>query len=215
MRPAPPENAPHPEEVRLLEELAAWTNDTPSADATKTSASGTLAEAISEHLESSDFFCLTPNRDVSEQLLALYPFADDILQAADENRLDALLVAAMVETESSFDASARSPKGAQGLLQVMPTTAAELGIADPEDPRENLEAGARYMRRMLERFKGDLTLALAAYNAGPAVVARYGGIPPYPETSAYVERVLRRYLDHRQAVWQSVGEPLEGKLAAR
>lgn len=106
------------------------------------------------------------------------------------------LVRAVVWAESGFRQGAVSPKGAIGLMQLMPETAAELGV-NPRDSEQNLQGGTAYLRQMLDRFEGDpeqLLKALAAYNAGPGQVARHGGIPPFPETAAYVRRVVRRYL---------------------
>ncbi len=102
------------------------------------------------------------------------------------------LVKAVIAAESAFDPSAVSRKGARGLMQLMPATARSLGVADPLRPEENVDGGVRYLRGMLDRFD-DLKLAVAAYNAGPAAVVRYGGIPPYPETRDYVKRVLAYY----------------------
>jgi soluble lytic murein transglycosylase-like protein len=101
-------------------------------------------------------------------------------------------VKAVIAAESNFDPEAISHRGAQGLMQLMPATAAALGVADPLQPTQNVQAGARYLRLMLDRY-GDLERALAAYNAGPSAVDRYGGIPPYPETRDYVQRVLAYY----------------------
>jgi soluble lytic murein transglycosylase len=101
-------------------------------------------------------------------------------------------VKAVIAAESNFDPAAVSRRGAQGLMQLMPETAAALGVADPLQPLENVRAGTRYLRLMIDRY-GDLERALAAYNAGPTVVDHYGGIPPYPETRDYVQRVLTYY----------------------
>jgi soluble lytic murein transglycosylase len=102
------------------------------------------------------------------------------------------LVKAVIAAESSFDPDAVSRKGAQGLMQLMPTTARSLGVSDPLRPDENVDGGVRYLRDMIDRF-GNLSLALAAYNAGPKAVDRYRGVPPYPETRDYVKRVLTYY----------------------
>ena len=107
--------------------------------------------------------------------------------------LDPDLVRAVVAVESSYDPTARSRKGAMGLMQLMPATARSLDVANPYDPEENLRGGTAYLRRMLDRFGGDLEMALAGYNAGPEAVDRYRGLPPYPETHGYVDRVLRRF----------------------
>jgi soluble lytic murein transglycosylase-like protein len=111
--------------------------------------------------------------------------------SAEEASLDPALVAAVAAVESGFNPRAVSPAGAVGVMQLMPGTAAELGVSDPFDPAQNVRAGARYLRNLLDRF-GKLELALAAYNAGPGAVERYGGIPPYRETVEYVKKVLDR-----------------------
>lgn len=116
-----------------------------------------------------------------------------IQQTALRHGLDPALVRAVVAVESGFRADAVSRKGAQGLMQLMPGTAAALGVADPLDAAANLDGGSRYLGRLLAEHDGDLRKALAAYNAGPGVVRRYDGVPPYPETRDYVRRVLRRY----------------------
>ncbi len=107
--------------------------------------------------------------------------------------LDPALVLAVVGVESGFRPEAVSPKGAQGLMQLMPRTAAALGVSDPLDPEQNLDAGVRHLESLLKLYNGDLTRALAAYNAGSGAVERHGGVPPYRETRAYVKRVLERY----------------------
>jgi len=122
---------------------------------------------------------------------------DDLIRlAADAFHVDPALVKAVVAAESNFEARAVSPVGAQGLMQLMPETARAMGVRRPFKPSENIEGGVRYLRSLLDRFD-ELGLALAAYNAGPHVVERYGGIPPYPETEQYVTRVLSHYRRYR------------------
>jgi len=117
-----------------------------------------------------------------------------IEEAAHRAGVDAALVRAVVAVESAFDPSAVSSKGAQGLMQLRPTTAQRYGVSKPLDPRENLRGGASYIRDLLKRYGNDMELALAAYNAGEDAVDRHGRtIPPFPETRAYVPAVLRLY----------------------
>jgi hypothetical protein len=117
------------------------------------------------------------------------PYGEVINQIAAEQGVDARLVRAMIQVESGYQQRARSKKGATGLMQLMPETARRYAVADPYDPRANIEAGVKYLKSLLERF--SLTLALAAYNAGEAAVLRFGGVPPYPETRDYVSRIVR------------------------
>jgi soluble lytic murein transglycosylase-like protein len=112
--------------------------------------------------------------------------------------LDPDLVLAVVGVESAFRPEAVSPKGAQGLMQLMPDTAAALGVEDALDPAANLDAGVRHLGSLLTLYGGDVARALAAYNAGEGAVARHGGIPPYRETRAYVRRVLERYRESKE-----------------
>lgn len=113
--------------------------------------------------------------------------------AALRHGLDPALVRAVVQVESAFQPAAVSPKGAQGLMQLMPGTAVALGVRDAFDPAQNLEGGSRHLAGLVQAYGGDLKKALAAYNAGAGAVARHGGIPPYRETREYVARVLTRY----------------------
>jgi soluble lytic murein transglycosylase-like protein len=102
------------------------------------------------------------------------------------------IIKSIIEVESGYDPMARSSKGAMGLMQLMPQTAQDLGVADPWDPTENITGGTKYISWLLRKYNGDLTKALAAYNAGPNAVDTYDGIPPYQETTDYVRNVLAR-----------------------
>ena len=125
----------------------------------------------------------------SAELPAGTPYAVEITAAAKANGVDPALLAGLVKQESGFNPNAGSAAGAQGLSQLMPGTAHGLGVSNPFDPAQSIEGGARYLKQQLDRFGGDAARALAAYNAGPGAVQRYGGVPPYAETQNYVRRV--------------------------
>ena len=114
-----------------------------------------------------------------------------IKEAADTYRIEPGLIRSVMQTESEYNPDAVSPGGAMGLMQLMPDLAVELGVTDPFDARENIMAGARHLRRLLDVHNGNVILAVASYNAGESAVARYGDVPPYPETQNYVLRVTR------------------------
>lgn len=159
----------------------------------------------------------TPDPLAERSFLAKLPYGRAMWRAAERNRLDGLLLAAVVETESSFSPKAVSPDGAIGLMQVIPETAALYGKkTDLFDPTVNLDVGCQYLASLIDRYHGDLALAVAAYNAGPAAVTRYRGVPPYPETRDYVKSVLSRYVDHQQTLAKAeAGRLLDGKLTTR
>lgn len=170
--------------LQRVAELGALTGTTqpPASSASTAPASGAFAARLDAALASGQ----------PEAAAAGVPYAEEIAAASSRHGLDPALVRAVIEQESGFDPRATSPAGAGGLMQLMPGTARGLGV-DPYDPAQAIEGGTRYLRAQLDRFGGDVSLALAAYNAGPGAVERFGGVPPYAETQRYVERVLELY----------------------
>jgi Transglycosylase SLT domain len=128
-------------------------------------------------------------------------------------RLDPDFVSSVIKAESGFNVRAVSPKGAQGLMQLMPGTASQLGVRNAFDPQANVEGGTRYLRELLERYNFDLVKALAAYNAGPQRVEQFGGVPPYYETRAYVARVVRDF--NKKKIAQGKAAPSQKAAAAK
>ena len=124
-------------------------------------------------------------------------FEKIISETATRYDLDPDLIKAIIQIESGGIPDARSSKGAIGLMQLMPETSSNLAVSNPLDPKANIRGGTKYLSRLLERFRGNLVLALAAYNAGPEKVKRYKGIPPYPETRRYVRNVLKQWQKYR------------------
>jgi Transglycosylase SLT domain len=120
-------------------------------------------------------------------------FTAQVSQMAKEFRLDPRLVLSIMRAESNYDPLARSPKGAQGLMQLIPETAERFGVTDLNEPSQNIRGGMAYIKWLLSLFKGNVTLSLAAYNAGEGAIERFGGVPPYPETMAYVQRIRGSY----------------------
>jgi soluble lytic murein transglycosylase-like protein len=129
---------------------------------------------------------------------ARHAYDDLILEAADKYNLDPRMIKAVMQAESAFNAMAVSPVGALGLMQLMPEVAAALGAEDPLDPRQNIMAGSRHLRQLLNSHRGDVKLALASYNAGPGNVAKYRGIPPFKETRNYVKKVTALLADAKR-----------------
>jgi Transglycosylase SLT domain len=139
------------------------------------------------------------------------PSLDEVInEASGRYRLDPDLVNSVIKAESGFNVRAISPKGAQGLMQLMPGTASQLGVPNAFDPRANVEGGTKYLRELLERYNFDIVKALAAYNAGPRRVEQFGGVPPYYETRAYVARIVRDFnkkkVAQKKAVKNSVAK---------
>jgi soluble lytic murein transglycosylase-like protein len=136
---------------------------------------------------------LTPIAKVTAPI-ATKPNLQEVIQGASEKQLlDADLVNSVIRAESGFNPHAVSPKGARGLMQLMPGTASTLGVTDSFDPEANVQGGTQYLRWLLDRYNYDLPKALAAYNAGPHRVEQYHGVPPYSETRAYVARIIRDF----------------------
>lgn len=205
-RPEPPDL----ETIQVLEELAGWVQGEDSLVSLGDDGAGAdgaldLAGEVRLRRRSFDLFRGYAATEDRQELLRRFPYGDLLSGAARRHSLDGLLLAAVVQAESGFNPEAVSPQGAVGLMQVMPDTAELFRIYEPSEPRSNVEAGARYLAWLLERFEGDLELALAAYNAGPGNVDRFDGIPPFRETRVYVNRVLGHYVDHHQELWRSSG----------
>jgi hypothetical protein len=147
------------------------------------------------------------------QALPGAPNIDDVVNSASGRyRLDPDLVNSVIKAESGFNAHAVSPKGAQGLMQLMPGTASQLGVPNAFDPQANVEGGTKYLRELLERYNFDLVKALAAYNAGPQRVEQFGGVPPYHETRAYVARIVKDF-NRKKAAQEKAAKPALSKAA--
>lgn len=145
-----------------------------------------------------DCYACAPASQINWQNTPLFSqrFSKIINTVAAEQQLDQALIRAVIHAESAFNPAAVSAKGAAGLMQLMPATMQMFSVQNATEPEQNIRAGSQYLAKLLAEFNGDLPLALAAYNAGPSAVRRYNGIPPFPETQAYVERVhilLNRY----------------------
>lgn len=192
------------EEIELLEEVALWVEPEAGTDGMS------LREALRERPEGFEVLRQYPSAEARSMVLAKVPYAAAIRRVAERHGVDELLVAAIVSAESSFNAEAVSHRGAVGLMQVMPAYAGSRS-ARLTEPEVNLDVGARYLRHLLERYGGDLELVLAAYNAGPANVRRYDGVPPFRETRRYVEKVLRIYVSYYREAWRESGaaQPLD------
>lgn len=197
---------PRPDEQAMLQELADWVVSSPSEGSSlQVMTPGDLEAALSPDPEPREpvLFEREPTPEERRRFVRDFPFGPAMLTAAERHEVDSLLVAAIVEAESGFSPEKISPKGAVGLMQVLPSTAAAYGDKDLFDPHVNLDVGSRYLSWLLREFRGDLELAVAAYNAGPGAVDRYDGIPPYRETRQYVKRVLELYDEHQRELQAS------------
>jgi membrane-bound lytic murein transglycosylase MltF len=139
-------------------------------------------------IEPEEIFVAAPKQPLQQA-----PFGELIESAARKYAVDADLVFSVIVAESNFNPRAVSRRGARGLMQLLPSTAARLGVRDIFDPAQNIDAGTRYLRDLLALYRGDLVLTLAAYNAGPGAVQRYGRVPPYNETISYVRAIRKTY----------------------
>jgi soluble lytic murein transglycosylase-like protein len=126
------------------------------------------------------------------------PYSQIIHAAARRHRVDPALIKAVILAESKYNPEAISKKGAKGLMQLMPLTAKSLGVADIFDPEDNINGGTRYLKKLLDRFDGDIKLALAAYNAGSRYVKKYGGVPPFLQTKTFIKKVLKYHREYRK-----------------
>jgi len=144
-------------------------------------------------IEPEEVFTPVPAQPAAAPAAAMSPYHELVAAAASRYGVDAELITSVIAVESNFDPKAVSRKNARGLMQLLPETAARLGVKDVFDPAENIDAGTRYLRDLLQLYNNDLTLTLAAYNAGPDNVQKYGRVPPFSETVSYVKRVKRNY----------------------
>jgi soluble lytic murein transglycosylase-like protein len=196
---------PPRDEQETLRELAHWVASSPAgAPSRHTGVSVVTHQDLDAALEGKtrQHTLLPEGPDVEAQRRVLnnLPFGNAMSIAAERHEVDPFLVAAVVEAESGFRPRAVSPRGAVGLMQVLPATGSSLGARNLADPHVNLDAGSRYLRGLLRDYDGNLELALAAYNAGPAAVQRYGGVPPFRETREYVRKVMRLYQKHQRSI---------------
>lgn len=171
----------------LYQQLAGSPISTP-AEANSSHGSGSGAGTPSS--EAKEKAAATKNSNTQEKTLAAGSYSEIINRAAEKYNLPAALLRAVIKAESNFNPLACSSAGAMGLMQLMPSTARALGVDNPWDPEENIEGGSRYLRQLLDQYANNLPLALAAYNAGPGQVKKYGGIPPFTETRNYIQRIL-------------------------
>jgi soluble lytic murein transglycosylase-like protein len=167
----------------MLEELRAGRGAAAPAAAPAASFASQLASATGAHAASVSFAA-------GQESGAGGEYEAMIQSAAQRNGIEPAILHGLIQQESGFDPGSHSSAGAMGLTQLMPETASSLGVSNPYDPAESIEGGARYLAGLLSRFGGNVTDALAAYNAGPAAVSSHGGVPPYPETESYVSKVL-------------------------
>lgn len=195
-----------PPESQALRDLARWVvQSRPEAGRFQAVTPADLEAALADRPRRIELFPEEEGEAARREVLMELPYGSQIWNACRKHKVDGLLVAAIVEAESGFTPDAVSPKGAVGLMQILPSTGSLYGTADLYDPTANLEAGSRYLAWLLKEFDGDLERTVAAYNAGPATVVRYGGVPPFAETRRYVHKVLGLYRERSEAVWKRAG----------
>lgn len=196
-----------PPQEQALRDLAKWVVQS-RGDRPRTVTPGDLDAALADKPRRLGLLSPEAGEAARREQLAGVPYGPEIWKIAQRRGVDSLLVASIVQVESRFTRNALSPRGAVGLMQVLPSTGELYGVADLEnlnDPHVNLDVGCRYLGRLLKDFDGDLERAVAAYNAGPATVVRYGGVPPFRETKEYVRRVLAIYRERSDAAWERAG----------
>jgi soluble lytic murein transglycosylase-like protein len=176
--------------IAQLQSLMAPPQAAPTANFAATLASASAPTATAAATAATPATALASTASTGPSALpADTPYGAEITAAAQRNGLDPALLAGLIKQESGFNPNAGSPAGAQGLCQLMPGNARGLGVTDLHDPVQSIEGGAKYLAQQLKTFNGDVARALAAYNAGPGAVQRYGGVPPYAETQNYVRAV--------------------------
>jgi soluble lytic murein transglycosylase-like protein len=172
--------------------------------------SAEIAVADVVAIEPQEIFVAAPRMPLEQA-----PYGQLIHAAAQKYAVDADLVFSVIATESNFNPRAVSRRGARGLMQLLPATATRLGVKDIFDPGQNIDAGTRYLRELMARYRGDLVLALAAYNAGPGAVQRYGRVPPYQETISYVRAIRRTYVERKSKADTKTEGVTEAKSGGR
>ena len=197
--------APDPRAIALVDELTGRRGEARSSDL-HVMRREDLDSALALKPRGFELWSGARERGAESEVVRKFPFGRAIARAAERHRVDPLLLAAIVETESAFAPDAVSPEGAIGLMQLIPETGELYGKTDLFDTYVNLEVGSQFIGALLDRYHGDLALALAAYNCGPATVTRYGAVPPFPETRDFVKSVLALYVEHRQSVWKRTKE---------
>jgi soluble lytic murein transglycosylase-like protein len=175
--------------------IAAANGGSPSPSA---ATSTTFDQQLSQATDATATSASTSSTAVDSTGSGSVPYEQQIDAAAQKYGIDPAVLKGLIKQESGFNPNAGSPAGAQGLTQLMPGTAASLGVTNVHDPAQSIDGGAHYLKMQLDRFGGDYSKALAAYNAGPGAVQRYNGVPPYAETQNYVKNVLSFADQYRQ-----------------